>query len=238
MIDSRWRNIATVVTSVILMLFVMVKVVLALALNLRSELWSDPTISDVPQVTRLITGVLILLDSIFVFPAAWTGICAAVSRHRGVYISLAVITSLAFLGAVGGIVAISWQFGFFGLFRDSGSINDELAIMLMVLQSLVVLILIMLLSFGVVAIIYESPDGPKHRNKMLLPNETRTLDNYLTSASYPTAPRAMSVTGASPYRHLTRGSPEWDRFYEQLYGEYKGRGRSAPSKYRHNSYRY
>jgi len=36
------------------------------------------------------------------------------------YISLAVITSLAFLGAVGGIVAISWQFGFFGLFRDSG----------------------------------------------------------------------------------------------------------------------
>jgi len=36
------------------------------------------------------------------------------------------------------------------------SINDELAIMLMVLQSLVVLILIMLLSFGVVAIIYES----------------------------------------------------------------------------------
>jgi len=42
----------------------MVKVVLALALNLRSELWSDPTISDVPQVTRLITGVLILLDSI------------------------------------------------------------------------------------------------------------------------------------------------------------------------------
>ncbi|XP_067930452.1 uncharacterized protein [Watersipora subatra] len=242
MIDSQWRNVCTVITSVILMLFAMVQIVLALALNLQSSAW-PAGLGNTALVTKRATGINLLINCFFIFPAAWVGVCAAVSRHRGVYIALTVVASLAFIGEIGSLVDFAWELGDQKLFVATSTNNEEIAISILVFQAVTILILLALLIFGIVAVMFRSRKDEHRRLKMdrAAPYTTMTQD-YTRPTNYlaPGGPvKAYSTLG--DYRPLTRGSPEWDRFYEQYFTDGRNHGGEAygrtPNR-RSNSYRF
>jgi len=237
------------------MLFAMTHVILALVLNLYSSAWVDPAGVLAEPRTKLVTGLNILIDSLFAFPAAWAGICAAVSRHRGVYILLMVIVSLCTLGCIGGLVAIAYEFSIQSLFRDANSQNDEVAISMLVMRSIEIIVSLMLLIFGVVAVLSDlpqrSPSGKYYEGGEMLVAEPPQYNSAMRAPSYASyqgqmrggasAPRVSGPASVGGFRQYTKGSPEWDKFYSEYFGSGNrsyGGDLKGKSKHRSNSYRY
>ncbi|XP_067928964.1 uncharacterized protein [Watersipora subatra] len=190
-VDRRWINWSTSVTSAILLVFCLAQAVIAFYMNLDNNINQDEKLA--------ITGASLVSLGVLVFPTAWVGFSAAISRHRGVYIAFLVMVCLSLLDSIGMLVYQAYIFDTTGSYIDS---EAGVAIAMTIIQCLLILVLFFAIAFAAAA---QCPRKVREKRP------SQYYPSYAPTGAYGTAPPmynreygpALSLPRAGGYDYST-----------------------------------
>ncbi|KAF6024523.1 hypothetical protein EB796_017163 [Bugula neritina] len=137
-----WIRNSVIASAVVLKIFALAQVGLTAAANILLGLTINSSFEFV-------------CISVLLMPTIWLSFAAAMSRHRGVYITLTVMSSLALMSAIGFLVYEGYVFGILGYYAAVGSVLQGMVVSKIVCWSIITIVLLLLLGFAIAGDCYQ-----------------------------------------------------------------------------------
>lgn len=210
-VEKRWIKITMVTIALILLFFVLTQLAVTATVNaLLGSIYSSAVLLN--------SSVELVSLALFIVPAIWLALAAAISRHRGVYILHTVVTGLAFLTVLGLIVYEAVTFGsVLGLYKQSaGSLVQGLMITKLVLWSIIAVLVIIFLSISISAqCVRRNPDkyGQQYSRQSTMPMPYYPTMDYGRPLQTKSSPRDYPRLTAPPPMTRYQDYPSSPRAY-------------------------